>query len=296
MGGRGLGGWDEQMQVFRRFQSAILVICLVCVAVPAWSQAPVNWQLSFQAPHSPVQEAVEGLHAMVLWLMAVVTVFVAALLGFVMWRYNAAKNPVASQVSHHTALEVAWTVLPVLILVVIAIPSFRLIYYEDKTDDPAMTIKVTGRQWAWEYSYPDQGGINFISNMIADEELKPGDIRRLSVDNRLVLPAGKNIRILTTSNDVIHSFFIPSLGVQRYAIPGRIIETWVRVNQPGVFYGQCNQICGANHDAMPIAVEAMTEQNFAAWVVQAKTKFAASDAVPAHAAGPQLAAVADTQR
>ncbi len=267
----------------------------LCAAAPAMAQEPHNWQISFQDAHSPVQEAIEGLHAMVIWLMATVTIFVALLLAYVMWRYNAKRNPVASRVSHHTALEVAWTVLPVLILVLIAIPSFRLIYFQDRTNAPDLTIKVTGRQWAWEYTYPDQGGINFISNMIPDDELKPGQLRRLAVDNRLVVPVGKHIRLLTTSNDVIHSFFIPSLGVQRYAIPGRIIETWVRVDQPGVYYGQCNQICGANHDAMPIAVEGMTEQNFAAWVEQAKTKFAASE--PA-AEGPErrLAAVADTQR
>ena len=230
--------------------------------------------------------------------MAVVTIFVAGLLLFVAWRYRASKNPVASRVSHHTLLEVAWTVLPVLILVVIAIPSFRLIYFEDRTANPDMTIKVTGRQWAWEYTYPDQGGINFISNMIADDDIKPGQLRRLDVDNRLVLPAGKNIRILTTSNDVIHSFFIPSLGVQRYAIPGRTIETWVRIDKPGVYYGECNQICGTNHSAMPISVEAKTDQDFAAWVEQAKKTNTppTSPQLRPRAAPQQLAAIADTKR
>ena len=175
-----------------------------------------------------------------------------------------------------------------LILVVIAIPSFRLIYFEDRTTNPDMTIKVTGRQWAWEYTYPDQGGIDFISNMIADDDIKPGQLRRLDVDNRLVLPAGKNIRILTTSNDVIHSFFIPSLGVQRYAIPGRTIETWVRIDKPGVYYGECNQICGTNHSAMPISVEAKSEQDFATWVEQAKKKYATNQ--PAVAPGERRAA------
>jgi cytochrome c oxidase subunit 2 len=231
---------------------------------------------------------------MVIWLMAVVTIFVMCLLLYVVWRYRAARNPTPSRVSHHTALEVAWTLLPVLILVLIAIPSFRLVYYQDRTDDPALTIKVTGRQWAWEYAYPDNGGFSFISNMIPDDELKPGDLRRLAVDNKLVLPAGKNIRILTTSNDVIHSFFIPSLGVQRYAIPGRTIETWVRIERPGVYYGECNQVCGTNHFAMPIAVEAMSPEDFGKWVEQAKTKFAS---VAPPASGEQtLAAIAETSR
>ena len=142
--------------------------------------------------------------------------------------------------------------IPVLILVVMAIPSFRLVYYEDRTDDPDMTIKVTGHQWYWEYTYPDNGNIDFSSYIVPDDELKPGQLRLLTVDNPLVVPVGKNIRILTTSGDVIHSFFIPSLGVQRYAIPGRTIETWVRVDKPGVYYGECNQICGTNHSRMPI--------------------------------------------
>ena len=262
------------MQRAKRLGAAIMGLAGLVLTAPAWAQTPRPWQLSFQDAHSPVQQAVEGLHAMVIWLMAVVTIFVAALLAFVVWRYRASKHPKASRVSHHTALEVAWTVLPVLILVVIAIPSFRLIYFEDRTAAPDLTIKVTARQWAWEYTYPDQGGIDFISNMIADEDIKPGELRRLDVDNRLVLPAGKNIRILTTSNDVIHSFFIPSLGVQRYAIPGRTIETWVRIDKPGVYYGECNQICGTNHSAMPISVEAKTDQDFATWVEQAKTKYA----------------------
>ncbi|MDT7952760.1 MAG: cytochrome c oxidase subunit II, partial [Acetobacteraceae bacterium] len=178
----------------------------------------------------------------------------------------------------------------------IAIPSFRLVYYEDRTDDPAMTIKVTGHQWNWEYNYPDNGGFSFISNMIPDEDLKPGDLRHLSVDNRLVLPAGQNIRILTTSTDVIHSFFIPSLGVQRYAIPGRTIETWVRVDKPGVYYGECNQICGTNHSVMPIAVEALSPEEFTKWAAQAKTKFASVPAPSRESGEQELASVAQTLR
>ena len=268
------------------------------VSGSAWAQvvqSPKDWQLSFQAPHSPVQQSIEGLHALVLWLMATVTIFVAALIGYVVWRYNARRNPIASRVSHHTALEVAWTVLPVLILVVIAIPSFRLVYFEDRTEAADMTIKVTGHQWYWEYTYPDQGGVDFSSLIIPVDQLKPGMLRNLEVDNRLVVPAGKNIRILTSA-DVIHSFFIPSLGVQRYAIPGRTIETWVKVDQPGLYYGQCNQICGTNHSLMPISVQALSDKDFAAWVEQAKTKYAAND-VGAPQAGPErVAAITEAGR
>jgi cytochrome c oxidase subunit 2 len=172
---------------------------------------------------------------------------------------------------------VAWTVIPVLILVVIAIPSFRLIYFQDRAPDADMTIKAIGHQWYWEYAYPDQGGLTFSSYMVPDDELKPGQLRLLDVDNQLVLPVGRNIRILTTSGDVIHSFFIPSLGVQRYAIPGRTIETWVRVDQPGTYYGECNQICGTNHNGMPISVRALPAEAFDAWLAQAKVKFSARD-------------------
>ena len=233
---------------------------------------------------------------MVIWLMAAVTVFVAALLGYCVWRFRASANPKASRISHHTTLEVAWTVLPVLILVIIAIPSFRMIYFEDRTEAADMTIKVVGHQWYWEYDYPDQGGVKFDSYMVPADDLKPGQLRQLEVDNRVVVPAGKNIRILATSADVIHSFFIPSLGVQRYAIPGRTIETWVKVDQPGVYYGECNQICGTNHSAMPIAVEAMTEQDFATWVAAAKTKFAANGEPALGAGGQRVAAVENTRR
>ena len=281
------------MHSAQRLRAALIGIAGIGLAGPAWAQTPRPWQLGFQDAHSPVQAAIEGLHDLVLWLMAVVTLFVAGLLLFVVWRYRQSRHKVASRVSHHTVLEVAWTVLPVLILVVIAIPSFRLIYFEDRAANPDLTIKVTGRQWAWEYTYPDQGGIDFISNMIADDDLKPGQLRRLDVDNRLVLPAGKTVRILTTSNDVIHSFFIPSLGVQRYAIPGRTIETWVRIDKPGVYYGECNQICGTNHSAMPISVEAKSDQDFAAWIEQAKKQYAAN---PPADPGRVAAAIVEPQR
>ena len=284
------------MQVHQRLKAALLGSIGLLAAAPAMAQAPKNWQLGFQAPHSPVQSGIEGLHSLVLWLMAMVTLFVACLLLYVIWRYRASRNPVASRTSHHTALEVAWTLLPVLILIVIAIPSFRLVYFEDRTSEPQLTVKVTGHQWNWEYGYPDNGGFTYLSNMIQDEDLKPGDLRHLSVDNRLVLPAGQNVRILATSADVIHSFFIPSLGVQRYAIPGRTIETWVRVDKPGVYYGQCNQICGTNHSQMPIAVEALTPDDFTKWAVDAKTKYAGLSAPAPEVGEHKLASVAELVR
>ena len=238
---------------------------------PAWGQVPRNWEIGLQAPHSPVATQIDHLNDLVFVIITLITLFVAGLLLWVAYRFRADRHPVPSRVSHNTTLEVAWTLAPVLILVIIAIPSFRLIYYEDRAAHPDMTLKVTGHQWFWEYTYPDQGGIDYNSVMVPVDELKPGQMRLLDVDSPLVLPAGKTVRILTTSGDVIHSFFIPSLGVQRYAIPGRTIETWVRIDKPGDYYGECNQICGTNHSFMPISVHAVTAQEFDAWVTKAKT-------------------------
>jgi cytochrome c oxidase subunit II len=240
--------------------------------------APKPWEMAMQPGYGPLKDQQIQLHDLVLVIITVITLFVAGLLLWVMWRYSAKRNPVPSRTAHHTVLEIAWTVIPVLILVVMAIPSFRLVYYEDRTRDADLTIKVTAHQWYWEYSYPDKNNIDFSSYIIPDDQLKPGQRRLLEVDNQLVVPVGKNIRVLQTSTDVIHSWFVPSLGVQRYAIPGRTIETWFRVDKPGVFYGECNQICGTNHSRMPIVVHAVTPQEFDAWLVEAKTKF--SDATP----------------
>jgi cytochrome c oxidase subunit 2 len=263
----------------RRFGAACLSLAgSALLACPALAQTPHPWQTGMQAAHSPVQAGIESLNVLVSWIIVGITVFVASLLAYVVWRYHHKRHPVAGKLSHHSLLEVAWTAIPVLILVVIAIPSFRLVYFEDRVpaDKADLTVKVTGHQWYWEYTYPDAKGLHFDSYMIQDEDLaKTGQqaLRHLAVDNQLVVPAGKNIRVLTTSADVIHSFFIPSLGVQRYAIPGRTIETWFKVDKPGDYYGECNQICGTNHSVMPISVHAVTPEEFQAWLAAAPAKF-----------------------
>lgn len=281
------------MYSIRRIASiAAAAVFTTMLAIPSQAQVPRPWQLGMQTAHSPVEESIHSLHSLVTWLMLAVVVFVAGLLVYVIWRFSAKRHPKASRTSHNTILEVAWTVIPVLILVVIAIPSFRLIYFEDKARDPDMTIQVTGHQWYWQYTYPDSANLTFDSRPIANDEIKPGQLRRLSVDNPLVVPAGKSIRILTTGADVIHSFYIPSLGVQRYAIPGRTIETWMKVDEPGDYYGECNQICGTNHSFMPISVHAVTEAEYTTWLTDAKTKFTSDAGTPDR--GTRLAAV-DTQ-
>ena len=264
------------MQALRRLFAVLMmgtpVLALGSGAADAQGvvAAPKPWEIGMQAAYSPMKQEIIDLHNLVLVIITLVTVFVGVLLLWVMYRYNATRNPVPSRISHHTGLEIAWTVIPVLILVIIAIPSFRLIYYLDRTPDPDMTIKVTGHQWYWEYSYPDQGNVDIESRYIHDEDLKPGQLRLLDVDNQLVIPAGKKIRILANSGDVIHSFFVPSLGVQRYAIPGRTIEMWMMADVPGVYYGECNQICGQDHSRMPISVRAVSESDFKAWIEQAQ--------------------------
>nr|WP_240046889.1 cytochrome c oxidase subunit II [Paracraurococcus ruber] len=259
--------------------------------------APVAWGLGLQPAAGPVKEAIHDFNTLVLWIIVAITIFVMGLLGYVMWKFRESANPKASRTSHNTTIEIAWTVIPVLILVVIAIPSFRLIYYEDRARDADLTINVQGRQWYWHYAYPDHGNLAFDSRPIPEEDLKPGQPRNLAVDEPLVIPVGKTVRVLTTGQDVIHSFFVPSLGVQKYTIPGRTLETWFRADHAGTFYGQCNQICGTNHWFMPIQVHAVPEAEFTAWVEQAKKKYAQADgAAPAVAqAAPAAAAPAAQQ-
>jgi cytochrome c oxidase subunit 2 len=263
----------------RRFSALALILLAAVTAAPAaMAQAPRPWEIGMQPAFSPVKREIIWLHDLVLIIITLITLFVGGLLAWCVYRYNAKRNPNPSRTSHNTVLEIAWTVVPVLVLVVMAIPSFRLVYYEDRTRDADLTVKVTGHQWYWEYTYPDKANLDFSSYIVPDDQLQPGQKRLLEVDNELVVPAEKNIRLLQTSGDVIHSFFIPSLGVQRYAIPGRTIETWFRADKPGTYYGECNQICGTNHSRMPIVIRAVPAQEFDAWVEQAKTKF--SDAAP----------------
>jgi cytochrome c oxidase subunit 2 len=280
------------MQLLRRPVAALTfaVLGVLALAGPALADFPRPWQMGMQTPASPVAVQIEWLHNMVLIIITAICLFVGGLLAYVVWRYSAEKNPNPSQTSHNTVIEVLWTVIPVLILVVIAIPSFRLVYFQDRVPagNADITLKVTGRQWYWDYSYPDSDNLSFSSYMIPTADLKAGEKRLLEVDNQVVLPVGKNVRILTTSADVIHSFYIPSLGVQRYAIPGRTIETWVRVDRPGTYYGQCNQICGTNHSFMPIVIRAVPEAEFTAWVAEAKKKFADNGSGP-NAAAPAAA-------
>ncbi len=256
---------------------------------------PRPWEIGLQPGYSPVKRDMISLNSMVLWIIVVITIFVAGLLVWVMWRYSAKRNPHATQTAHNTFLEIAWTLVPILILVAIAIPSFRLVFFENNTAHPKLIVNVTAHQWYWEYSYPEAKGLDFISSIVPGDKLKAGQARLLTAANPLVLPVGENVRFVIASSDVIHSFFIPSLGVQRYAIPGRVIQTWVRIDKPGIYEGECNQICGTNHSRMPIDIVAVTPAQFRAWETQA-AKQASAALIPARPAPQMFAETTEFRR
>lgn len=238
-----------------------------------------DWQIDMLEAASPAKQQMHDFHILLMYIITAITVFVMGLLLYVMVRFNRKANPVPSTTAHNTKLEIIWTVIPVLILLVIVLPSMRLLYYTDKVAEADMTIVATGYQWYWGYEYPDHDGINFLSYMVPDEEIKPGQYRLLETDNRVVLPVDTNIRILVTAADVLHAFAVPSLGVKIDAIPGHTNETWTRIEKEGVYYGQCSELCGAGHGYMPITIEAVSKEEFKAWVEKAKLEF--SDAAPA---------------
>jgi cytochrome c oxidase subunit 2 len=272
----------------KRLMGAVLLgaaVVIAALAGPVLADQPHAWQLGMQEPATPVHERLYSLHNLLLVIITLITLFVLALLIYTMVRFRASRNPTPTRTAHNTTLEVLWTAIPIVILVIIAIPSLRLLYFQDRTQHADMTLKVTALQWAWRFAYPDHGNFEFQSNMTPDSDLQPGQVRLLEVDNRVVLPVGANIRVLVTSADVIHSFFIPSSGVQVYGIAGRTNETWLNFERPGVYRGQCNQICGTSHAYMPLVIEAVPREQFDRWVSEARQRFA-SDASPQ----PQLAA------
>jgi cytochrome c oxidase subunit 2 len=255
--------------------------------------APEPWQMNFQPAASPVMEQLATFHGLLLWIITLITLFVLGLIGYASWRFSEKRNPVPSRRSHHAVIEVLWTAVPVLILVIIAIPSFKLLYFMDvvpaKTD---LTIKAIGRQWYWSYEYPDHGSFTFDANMIADADIKPGQYRLLETDYQVVLPVEKTVRIQVSGSDVLHSWAMPSMGIKVDAVPGRLNEGWIRIAEPGIYYGQCSELCGINHGFMPIAIRAVPQAEFEAWVKQAQQEFARVEggrAVASAGAAPRAA-------
>jgi cytochrome c oxidase subunit II len=272
------------MQLVKRLIAFVVTGVIVVVAAGAAAVAattgetgqPHPWQLGFQAPVTPVMDDIVWFHGLLLWIIAAITLFVLGLLLIVIVRFNARANPVPSRTTHNTTIEVLWTVVPVLILVTIAVPSFRLLFYQLKVPPADLTVKVTGKQWFWSYAYPDQK-FEFDSLMVQDKDRKPDQPRLLAVDNEMVVPVNKVVRVEVTGADVIHSFSVPAFGVKIDAIPGRLNETWFKAEREGTYYGQCSQLCGRDHAFMPIAVHVVSEKDYTAWLADAKKKYAATD-------------------
>jgi cytochrome c oxidase subunit 2 len=237
---------------------------------------PRPWEMTLQESASPVMDNITWFHNFLFWLITIITLFVLALLAIVAVKFNAKANPIPSKTTHNTLIEVAWTIIPVLILVGIAVPSFRLLFQQLDIPKADLTIKATGKQWYWSYAYPDHGKFEFDSLLVAEKDLKPGQPRLLAADNEMVVPVNKVVRIQTTGADVIHAFAVPAFGIKIDSVPGRLNETWFKATKVGMFYGQCSELCGKDHAFMPIAVRVVSDQEFAAWVEGAKKKFAAN--------------------
>jgi cytochrome c oxidase subunit II len=252
---------------------------------------PTPWEMGLQGSATPVMADVVWFNNFLFWITTLIAVFVMVLLIVVMVKFNARANPVPSHTTHNTTVEVLWTVIPVLILVSIAVPSFRLLFYQLNIPKYDVTVQVTGKQWFWTYSYPKEK-FEFDSLVVQDKDLKAGQPRLLAVDNDMVVPVDKVIRVLVAGADVIHSWSVPSFGVKIDAVPGRMNDTWFKATRIGTYYGQCSQLCGRDHAFMPIAVRVVSEQDYEAWLAQAKQKYASSD----DTASPTAVAVAEAAK
>jgi len=245
------------------------------------------WQLGFQTPATPVMDALYRDHNYLLILITAICVLVLIAIIYICVRFSRKNNPIPSKTAHNTKLEIIWTVIPIFILIAIAIPSLRLHYFMEDESNSDMTLKVVGYQWYWHYEYPDHGGFGFDSYMKKTEELKPGEPRLLAVDNQVVVPVDTKVKVLVTGADVIHSWAMPAFGVKRDAMPGRQNETWFKATRTGRFYGQCSELCGVGHGFMPIVVDVVSKEDFAAWVEAQKKQagiVTAPSAEPAKAA------------
>jgi cytochrome c oxidase subunit 2 len=250
---------------------------LLAILVRPAAALPYDYQMGFQPAASPVMEQIESFHTELVWIIVAVCLFVLALLAWIVVQYRAGKNAVPSKVHHNTILEVAWTLIPVIILVIIAIPSFKLLYYEAAIPKPDVTIKAIGKQWFWSYEYPGSAaGFTFDSLGLSDVDAKKADKPRLlGVDNPIYVPVGKVVEVDIVGADVIHSWAMPQMGVKLDAVPGRINKTWFKATRTGVFYGQCSELCGARHAYMPIELHVVSGADYATWLSASKKKFAA---------------------
>jgi cytochrome c oxidase subunit II len=270
------------MPVLSRLAARALIVGILLAsesAAFAGVGQPTPWQLGLQDAASPVMVDIIWFHDFLLWIIGGIALFVLALLVIVVLRFNARANPTPSRTTHNSLLEVAWTIVPVIILVAIAVPSFRLLFVQLDEPQPDLTVKATGKQWYWSYNYPDNGNFEFDSLIVEEKDLKPGQPRLLTVDNEMVVPVNKIVHVLVTGADVIHSFAVPSFGIKIDAVPGRLNDTWFKATSEGLFHGQCSELCGKDHAFMPITVRVVNDAEFAAWVA-AEKKNAGLDGAP----------------
>ena len=252
----------------------IFTVLVTILSTNVWADQPKNWQLGFQESASQGMSEIVSFHNNILLpVIIAISVFVLFLMIYVCIRFRASRNPNPSRTTHNVAVEVLWTLIPCLILIVMAVPSFKILYKQDTIPKADITVKAVGYQWYWGYEYPDEN-IIFESYMIKDEDLKENQPRLLTVDNEVVVPVNKVVKVLITANDVLHAWALPSFGVKRDAVPGRINETWFKADKVGTFYGQCSELCGIQHAFMPITVRVVTDEEYAIWLADAKMKFA----------------------
>jgi cytochrome c oxidase subunit 2 len=276
-------GAKTTMLVLKRlaaFAVAMLPAILIGGTAHAVPGQPTPWQLGLQQSVTPVMDNIVWFHDFLLWITTAIAGFVLLLLLIVIVRFNARSNPTPSRTTHNTLLEVAWTLLPVAILVAIAVPSFKLLFLQLTIPPADVTVKATGKQWYWSYSYPDSK-FEFDSLMLQDKDRKAGQPRLLAVDNDMVVPVNKVVRVQVIGADVIHAFAVPSFGIKIDAVPGRLNETWFKATREGIYYGQCSELCGRDHAYMPIAVRVVSEREYTAWLDAAKQKYATDDSRPA---------------
>lgn len=252
------------MRIFKK----VIFLVILGITSCCFASEPLPWQIGLQPPASPIMEKLHDFHDFLLIITGAIVLVVFVLLLYVCLRFNAKANPVPATFSHNWFLEIVWTVIPVIILIIIALPSFKILSYENKIPPADLTVKVVGYQWYWHYIYPDYDNYEFDSYIIPDKDLKPGQKRLLEVDRKLVVPENAVIKFLITGADVVHSFGIPSLGIKTDAIPGRTNETWTKISQKGIYYGQCSELCGINHGFMPIAVQVVSREEFDKWIAE----------------------------
>jgi cytochrome c oxidase subunit 2 len=259
------------LKIYNLYKICTAIFCTVLSANSF--AAPQKWQLGFQEAATKLMSDITWLHNIIMFVITFIVIFVVVAMVYICVRFNSKTNPVAATFSHNVKLEIFWTIVPTIILLVIAIPSFRLLDSAEHYPKPDFTIKVIGNQWYWNYQYPDHGGFKYDSNMLSDAELKDGQKRLLDVDNPIVIPAGANVQFLITSQDVIHSFAMPSAGIKMDAVPGRTNAVSIQIDKIGTYYGQCSELCGINHAFMPIMLKVVTQEEFQYWITASQKKF-----------------------